>query len=282
VSPDALHVSYICSPMRYAWDQQFAYLQGAGTLGGGLMRLLLHRLRLWDHRSAAGVDSFVADSAFVARRILKAWRREAAVIYPPVDTEAYRPGERRADHYVTVSRLWTYKRVDLLVEAFRAMPERRLVVIGEGPELRSLRSRAGPNVEFLGHQPAEALQSYVQTARAFLFAAIEDFGIAPVEAMASGTPVIALRRGGAAETVLGLEADAPTGVFFEEQSAPAVVQAIREFEQNEARITPQACRARAEQFSAARFRAEFTGFVEKRYAEWREYRAALTRRPAPR
>jgi len=272
VSPDALHLSYVCSPMRYAWDQQFAYLDGTGRPQGVLLRWLLHRLRMWDHRSAAGVDSFVADSGFVARRILKAYRREAAVIYPPVDVDFYTPGGIREDTYVTVSRLWPYKRADLLIDAFAAMPKRRLVVIGEGPELRRLRARAGANVELLGYQPAAAVLGHLQRARAFLFAAIEDFGIAPVEAMACGTPVIALRKGGAAETVLGLESEAPTGVFFEEQSAAAVAAAVQRFEDERARITEAACRQRAEQFSAQRFRAEVSAFVAARYAEWVKFR----------
>ena len=268
-SPDALHVSYLCSPMRYAWDMQFEYLRTEGMergLKGARLRWLLHRLRIWDHRSAAGVDCFLADSKFDARRILKAYRRDAEVIYPPVDIDRYRPGGNRGDYYQTVSRLWAYKRVDLLVEAFASMPDRRLVVIGEGPELKRLKALAPANVELLGHQPAASLLEHMQRARAFLFAAVEDFGIAPVEAMACGTPVIALRRGGAAETVKGLDSDAPTGVFFEEQSAAAVVAAIRVFEDNRQRITEEACRKQAEGFSAPRFRAEFTAFVEKSYA----------------
>ena len=275
VSPDALHISYLCSPMRYAWDMQFTYLRSGGFergIKGALLRWLLHRLRIWDHRSAAGVDCFLADSHFVARRILKAYRRHAEVIYPPVDTDRYRQGGNRGDYYLTVSRLWAYKRVDLLVEAFASLPDRRLVVIGEGPELKRLRALAPANVELLGHQPAAALLEHMQRARAFLFAAVEDFGIAPVEAMACGTPVIALRRGGAAETVKGLDADAPTGVFFEEQSAAAVVAAIQTFEGNRQRITEAACRRQAERFSAPRFRIELTGFVEKSYARWLDYR----------
>ena len=272
VSPDALHLSYVCSPMRYAWDLQFEYLNeervGRGVRGV-LLRWLLHRLRLWDHRSAAGVDGFAAISHFIARRILKAYRRDADVIYPPVDTEFFTPGGEREDYYVVVSRLHRYKRVDLLVDAFRRMPERRLVVIGEGPELASLKARATPNVQFAGRLPADRMREQLQRARAFLFAAVEDFGIAPVEAMACGTPVIALRKGGVAETVLGLDAQAPTGVFFDEQSPAAIVAAVEEFERNRLRITAVSCRRRAEQFSAARFRTEFLDFVEKRYAQWR-------------
>jgi glycosyltransferase involved in cell wall biosynthesis len=270
-SPDALHVCYVHSPMRYAWDQQYSYLGdrwGRGVQGIAL-RWLLHRLRMWDHRSAAGVDRFIANSRFVARRIAKAYRREADVIYPPVDTEFFRPGPAREDYYVTLSRLMAYKRVDLLVQAFRELAGRRLVVIGDGPEYARLKAAAPPNVELVGRLPAEAVRARLQRARAFLFASVEDFGIAPVEALACGTPVIALRRGGAAETVTGLDGAAPTGVFFEEQSAAAVAAAVRTFEASAPRITSQACRARAEGFSPERFRSEFAAFVAEAYAAWR-------------
>lgn len=273
VSPDALHLSYVHSPMRYAWDQQFEYLRSERAergFKGLLLRWLLHRLRVWDHRSASGVDHFIANSRFVARRILKAYRRHSEVIYPPVDIDLFRPGSQRGDDYVTVSRLMYYKRVDLLVQAFRSLPDRRLVVIGDGPEFARLKSEAPANVEMLGHLPQADVRERVSRARAFLFASVEDFGIAPVEAMACGTPVIALRKGGAAETVSGLDSADPTGAFFEEQSADAVAGAVRSFEDNMQRISAGACRARAERFSAARFRAEFSGFVAREYAGWRQ------------
>ena len=277
VAPDALHLSYVHSPMRYAWDQQFEYLraENAGRgLKGMLLRWLLHRLRIWDHRSAAGVDRFVANSAFVARRIAKAYRREARVIYPPVDTEFHVPGGTREDYYLTVARLVGYKRVDLLVQAFRELPDRRLVVVGDGPEYARLKAMAGANVQFLGYLPRELLREHLQRARAYLFAAVEDFGISPVEALACGTPVIALRRGGVAETVRGLDSEEPTGVFFDEQTAGAVAAAVRSFEGNEHRITAAACRRRSERFSAPRFRAEFSAFAVQAYAEWRSYCSA--------
>ena len=279
VAPDALHLSYVHSPMRYAWDQQFEYLRAEHAergLKGALLRCLLHRLRIWDHRSAAGVDHFAANSAFIARRIVKSYRRESEVIHPPVDTEFYVPGggpaQAREDYYIAVSRLIGYKRVDLLVQAFRDLPERRLVIVGDGPDHARLKAAAGNNVEFAGRLPRAQLRERLQRARAFLFAAVEDFGIAPVEAMACGTPVIALARGGAAETVVGLDATEPTGVLFAEQTAAAVAQAVRSFEEHERRIRAQACRARAERFSAARFRAEFTGFVTRKYAAWQPRR----------
>jgi glycosyltransferase involved in cell wall biosynthesis len=276
VSPDALHVSYVHSPMRYAWDLQFEYLRGERLergLRSILLRLILHRLRLWDHRSAAGVDRFVASSRFVARRILKAYRRDAEVIHPPVDTELFRPGAgERSDEYVTVSRLMAYKRMDVLVSAFAAMPQRRLVVIGDGPEYARLKAMAPANVELAGRLPLEAMRARLQRARAFLFVSVEDFGIAPVEALACGTPVIALRRGGAAETVLGLDADQPTGVFFDEQSADAVASAVETFEKNGRRITVEACRRQAERFSTSRFESELTAFVARAWSQWREFR----------
>jgi glycosyltransferase involved in cell wall biosynthesis len=275
VSPDALHLSYVHSPMRYAWDQQFEYLRAEHAENGPkslLLRWLLHRLRIWDHRSAAGVDHFAANSAFIARRIAKVYRRDAQVIHPPVDIDFHIPGGTREDYYIAVSRLVGYKRVDLLVQAFRELPERRLLVVGDGPEHARLKSLAGANVEFAGRLAPEQLRERLQRARAFLFAAVEDFGIAPVEAMACGTPVIAYGRGGAAETVVGLQAPAPTGVLFEEQSAAAVAAAVRTFEAHAQRITPQACRARAERFSAPRFRAEFMDFVTGKLAEWQQRR----------
>jgi glycosyltransferase involved in cell wall biosynthesis len=266
VSPDALHISYVHSPMRYAWDLQFEYLRGEGLergLRGLVLRLVLHRLRMWDVRAAAGVDHFIANSAFIARRILKAYRREADVIHPPVDMDFFTPGGARGEEYVAVSRLFGYKRVDLLLEAFGRMPGRRLVIVGDGPQRERLRAAAPPNVEFSAGLPPEALRDLLRRARAFVFPAIEDFGIAPVEALACGTPVIALRRGGAAETV-----DDSTGVFFEQQTPEALIAAIERFEANPP-ISAAACRHAAERFSAARFRQEFEEYVRSRYAQWR-------------
>jgi len=271
VSPDALHVCYLHSPMRYAYDLKFTYLDGTRGLAASVLRWLLHRLRRWDHASSAGVDHFVAASRFVARRLQKAYRRDAsAVIHPPVDTERFRPGTApREDYYVTVGRLETFKRVDVLLEAFAALPDRRLVVVGDGPEWRRLRASCPANVELVGRETPDQVRDRLQRARAFVFASVDDFGIAPVEALACGTPVIAFRKGGAAETVAGLEASRPTGVFFEEQSAPAVLQAIRSFESQSSRISADACREAALAFSAERFRAQLGEFAARAYAEWR-------------
>jgi glycosyltransferase involved in cell wall biosynthesis len=265
VGPDALHVCYCHSPLRYAYELQGQYLAQSG-LGwgprGAAARWMLHRLRQWDARSANGVDHFVANSAFIARRIRKAYRREAAVIHPPVDVARFTPGDApRGDYYVTASRAVPYKRVDLLVEAFRALPDRELVVVGDGPQMPMLRRLAGPNVRLVGHQSHDELLRWLRGARAFLFAAVEDFGIVPIEAQACGVPVIALGAGALRETVPGLGAEAPCGVLFDEQTVEGVRDGIRTFEAHGDRITPEACRANALRFAPERFRDELGAFV---------------------
>jgi glycosyltransferase involved in cell wall biosynthesis len=263
--PDQLHICMCYSPMRYAWDLQHQYLRETGLdrgLKGMLTRWLLHRMRLWDARTADGVDRFIAISNFIARRIWKSYRRESTVIYPPVDVERFTPDGTREDFYVTASRMVPYKRIDLIVEAFAAMPGRRLIVIGDGPESRRIRGRAGPNVTFLGHQPFEVLRDHLRRARAFVFAAEEDFGIAPLEAQASGTPVIAYGKGGVLETLQGLDSARPTCVYFFEQATAAVIRAVEEFERESGRISPAACRENALRFAPGRFRRELADVVE--------------------
>lgn len=271
---DQLHISYVYSPMRYAWDLYHDYMVDYGLSRGPVSwaaRLTFHKLRQWDVGTHHGVDRFVAISDFVARRIWKTYRRRAAVIYPPVDVSRFVMSEAKEDFYLVVSRLVSYKKVDLIIEAFAAMPGRRLVVIGDGPEYSRLQARATANVTMLGHQPDTVVAHYMQTARAFLFAAVEDFGIAPVEAQACGTPVIALGRGGALETVRGLDGcDSPTGIFFQTQSTLALQAAIERFEHCAESITAQACRCNAEGFSVERFRREFSEFVEKTLTAWRQ------------
>lgn len=197
--PDQLHLCICYSPIRYAWDLQHQYLEESGlTRGvkGAAARLLLHYVRLWDARTANGVDDFIAISGFIARRIQKVYRRDATVIYPPVDTDGFALRPDKEDFYLTASRLVPYKKIDLIVEAFSALPDRRLVVIGDGPEMAKVRAKAGPNVQLLGYQPFSVLKDHLQRARAFVFAAEEDFGIVPLEAQACGTPVIAYGKGG--------------------------------------------------------------------------------------
>ncbi len=223
--PEQLHISYVHTPMRYAWDAQHEYLSGRGLdrgLKSWAARWLLHKMRLWDARTANGVDSFVANSHFVRRRIEKVYGRQAQVIHPPVDVAAFQPASRRDDYYLTVSRLVGYKRVDVLVQAFAQLSNRRLMVVGDGPELARLRDMAGPNVRFAGHLEAGRLRECMRRARAFLFAGREDFGIVLVEAQAAGVPVIALARGGAIDSIRGLDSAQPTGVLFEEQTVASV------------------------------------------------------------
>lgn len=273
--PDQLHISYIHSPMRYAWDLQHLYLRESGLdkgIKGWLAKLLLHKMRLWDIRTANGVDCFIANSRFIARRIWKVYRREARVIYPPVEITNFSFCENKEDFYLAASRMVPYKKIDLIAEAFAAMPERRLVIIGDGPEMQKVRAKAGPNVTVLGYQPDDVLRDYMQRAKAFVFAAEEDFGITPLEAQACGTPVIAFGKGGAQETIRGLDDEHPTGVFFAEQSIQAIKAAVISFEQEAARILPATCRNNACRFSSERFSAEFMVCVKD---EWNRFQQSL-------
>ena len=266
--PTTLHVSYVHTAMRYAWDLQHEYLEGA-NLARGLRSLaarwMLHKLRIWDVRSSYGVDAMVANSRFIARRIRKTYGRKARVIYPPVDVENFVPGGAKEDYYVTASRLVPYKRIDVLIDAFARLPERRLVVIGEGPQAGALKARAGSNVTFLGLQDQDSLVRHMQRAKAFLFAAQEDFGIVLVEAQACGTPVIALGKGGALETVRGPEHAQPTGLFFESPTPACVAEAVHRFESSARLFTPAACRANAERFDSSVFDRRLLALVERRW-----------------
>ncbi len=264
--PDQVHVSYVHSPIRYAWDLQHQYLQQSNLTHGVrsfMARLVLHYIRNWDSRTSNSVDHFVANSQFIARRIKKVYQREARVIFPPVDVQSFHVGEDKEDFYLTASRMVPYKKIDLIVEAFSRMPGKRLVVIGDGPEMKAIRAKAGPNVEILGYQPFAVLHDHMRRAKAFVFAAEEDFGIAPVEAQACGTPVIAFGKGGALETVRELGEPHPTGIFFREQTVPAVVAAVRDFEHNARHFSALDCRRNAERFSIATFRERFMAFVEQ-------------------
>ncbi|AFJ89036.1 glycosyltransferase [Burkholderia vietnamiensis] len=264
--PDQLHISYVHSPIRYAWDLQHQYLEQSNLTHGPkslLARMILHYIRNWDTRTANAVDGFIANSAFIARRIRKVYHRDAAVIFPPVDVDGFSLNDVKDDFYLTASRMVPYKKIDLIVEAFSRTPERKLVVIGDGPEMQKIRAKAGPNVEIMGYQPFAVLHDRMRRAKAFVFAAEEDFGISVVEAQACGTPVIAYGKGGALETVLEPTSHAhPTGLFFDEQTPHAIVAAVDEFERAPQRFAPRACRANAERFSADTFRQRFLDYVE--------------------
>jgi glycosyltransferase involved in cell wall biosynthesis len=264
--PDQTHICYCHTPARYLWEQRDDYVAKRG-LRAATMRRLLDQLREWDRQTAARVDYFIANSAHIAGRIARCYGREATVIYPPVDCARFAPaddppGGAREPYYLAVSRLVPYKRVDLLVAAFRALPNRRLVVVGDGPEARALARAAPPNVEFRGRVAAADVPSLMRQARAVVHAAEEDFGIALVEAQAAGTPVIAFAGGGAAEIVRGLDTESPTGILFATQSAAAIVAAIEAFESRPGGIAPAACRSNAARFAPEHFRSAISAFVE--------------------
>ncbi|NPT43346.1 glycosyltransferase [Paraburkholderia sp. 1N] len=282
VGPDQTHVSYVHSPMRYAWDLQHQYLREANLTRGPkswAARALLHYLRGWDSHSANSVDRLIANSQFVARRVMKTYRRDAAVIPPPVDVHEFELCTDKEDFYLTASRMVPYKRIDLIVETFTATPHRKLIVIGDGPEMAAIRAKAGPNVTILGYQPFKVLKDHLQRARAFVFAAEEDFGIVALEAQACGTPVIAFGKGGALETVVPIGEARPTGVYFARQTVVSMLDAIDRFERQSEQITPAACRANAERFSAAVFRRAFMAEVTRTIAAsgWRLRVAAAER-----
>lgn len=271
--PDQLHISYVHSPIRYAWDMQHQYLHESGLdrgLKGWLAKWLLHKMRIWDVRTAHGVDHFIANSFFIARRIKKVYGRDADVIYPPVDIDAFDLCGEKEPFYFTASRMVPYKKMDLIVEAFSEMPDKRLVVIGDGPDFTKIKAKAGGNIELLGYQPFTVLKDYMQRAQAFVFAAEEDFGITPVEAQACGTPVIAFGKGGVLETVQGLGSDQPTGVFFPEQSVMALRQAVAEFESQRGVFSPSICRANAARFGKERFKHELAEYIDHR---WKQFKA---------
>jgi glycosyltransferase involved in cell wall biosynthesis len=260
VPEGAVHICYCHSPPRYLWDMSDIYLKntaGLGAIGGAVFRSVIPRARSFDRAAAGRVTHFIANSAFVQKRIRDFYGRDAEVIHPPVDVDAFDAGRARADFYLLVSELVPYKRVDLAVEAFRKTG-RRLVVIGDGSEMAALRASAPANVEFLGRQPFPVLREHFETCRAFLYPQIEDFGITAVEAQAAGSPVIAYRAGGALETVI----EGETGIFFGEQSAASLAEAVMACEGGT--FDSGRCRANAERFRAASFRDNIAAFLAER------------------
>jgi len=264
--PGQVHISYVHTPIRYAWDLQHQYLRESGLTSGfksWIARACLHYLRIWDARTAHGVDAFLANSKYIARRIHKVYGREATVVYPPVDTERFALREEKEEFYLAASRMVPYKRMPLIVEAFAAMSETQLVVIGDGPELECIKALASNarNIRILGYQPTEVLVDYMGRARALVFAAEEDFGITPVEAQACGTPVIAYGAGGVLESVIFSEDPGKrTGVFFYDQTPEAVRDAVREFE-TIGDFRAKVCSANAERFSIGNFEKHFVAAV---------------------
>jgi glycosyltransferase involved in cell wall biosynthesis len=267
--PGQVHVSYVHSPMRYAWDLHHQYLREA-RLDRGLMGLIaqrtLHKVRIWDFAAAQRPDAIATNSHFVQQRLWRTHRRRSEVIYPPVRIDGLSAPKHDGGYYISIGRLVPYKRIDLLARAFAEMPGRRLKIVGEGPEQRRIAALGGPNVEVLGYQPQSVVRELLAGARAYIFAGIEDFGITAVEAQASGTPVIAYHDGGLIETVRGMETAQPTGHFFHEQSPSAIIDAVDVFESNRTRFRPEACIANAERFNENRFHAEFARLVDETLA----------------
>jgi len=238
---------------------------------GMIARMVLHYVRMWDVTTANRVDHYIAISHYIARRIRKVYGREATVIYPPVDIAAFVPSTKKEGFYLTASRMVPYKKVKLIVESFSRMPDKKLIVIGDGPDYTKIQAVAGKNIELLGYQPSSVLKEYMQKASAFVYAAEEDFGIVTVEAQACGTPVIAFGRGGSLETVVPLSqsgvrnhesGEQPTGLFFYEQTSDALQEAVRRFEKQQDAFQEQNLRKNAERFGTERFKQEFKEFVD--------------------
>ncbi|MEQ9621305.1 glycosyltransferase [Coleofasciculus chthonoplastes] len=269
--PQQLHICYCHTPMRYAWDLTFDYLNSSAMgrgLPGSITRYLLHRLRQWDVISANRVDYFIANSRHTARRIWRCYRREAQVIYPPVHTERFSFQAQKSDFYLTVSRLVSYKQVTLIVEAFNQLGY-PLVVIGDGPQLQALRHLAKPNVQVLGFCSDRVVEEYMAQAKAFVYAACEDFGIALVEAQACGTPVIAYGAGGALETVQDIRKhpDKGTGLFFLDQSPQALMEAVEAFEARSTAFSPEQIQLNAAQFAPTVFSDRYLTFLDGCYGD---------------
>lgn len=278
--PEQVHVSYVHSPMRYAWDLQHEYLREGGLERGiksWIARRMLHSARIWDFCAAQRPDVMAANSGFVATRLRRLHRRDSTRIYPPVAVEEFAPPipiEEREPFYLSVGRLVPYKRTELVMRAFARM-DRKLKVVGTGPELARLRAMCPPNVELLGRIPTAEVHRLMATAQAYVFAGVEDFGITAVEAQAAGTPVIAYGRGGLAETVREFGMPAPTGLFFHQQTEDAIIEAVRTFERADIRaiLTPENCVANAALFAAKRFRTQFADLVDAAIVEANRLRA---------
>lgn len=273
VRTDQLHVCYCHTPMRYAWDLTHRYLKENALERGMksfIARFILHYMRIWDALTANRVDFFIANSSYTARRIWRTYRREATVIYPPVDVERFRVNDKKDDFFLFISRMVPYKKADLVVATFSklGLP---LVVAGDGPQLEECRKLAAKNIDFLGYQEDAAVVDLMARARALVFAAEEDFGIVPVEAQACGTPVIAYGKGGVQETVIpadGTNWDTATGVFFDVQEEDALAGAVNKFLSWEGKFRPAMLRKNAERFSRERFKKEIEEFVT---AKWHEF-----------
>ena len=254
---DAIHICYCHTPMRYAWEFYYEYTRGMNAIKKKIIARFMHKIRIWDRLAADRVDYFIANSHYIGGRIKKYYRRESQVIFPPVNTHLYQFVPNKKIFYLIVSRLVTYKRVDLAIEAFNklGLP---LVIIGGGPEEKKLKAMAKENITFLGRLSDEEIAKYYAESKAFIFPGEEDFGITPVEAQASGTPVIAYGRGGALDTVL----DGKSGILFMEQTVESLIQAVQSFEKNGVSWDAKQIKANSEQFSVQNFRYKLKSYIE--------------------
>jgi glycosyltransferase involved in cell wall biosynthesis len=261
--PLQTHICYCHSPARYAWDLQHEYLREV-KLGSGIKsciaRYFLHKFRIWDNRTSNGVDLFISNSNFIKARIKKCYGRVAETLYPPVDTSRFVLSQHKQDYYLAASRLVPYKRIDLIVSSFQQLQDKRLLVVGDGPEMKKIAALASgyPNISVLGYQDDKSLLSFMSNAKAFIFAAEEDFGIMTVEAQATGTPVLAYGKGGSLETVV----DGVTGLFFTEQSTESIIDCINRFEQLPVALDIDAIRRHSETFSTVSFREKLKSRIE--------------------
>ena len=274
-NPHQLHICYCHTPMRYAWDLTFDYLKGdrmGRGIRGAIARYILHRLRTWDVISANRVDYFIANSYHTARRIWRCYRRSAKVIYPPVQVDKFKFQSEKEDFYLTISRLVSYKQICLIVKAFNQL-KKPLVIIGEGSQLEEIRRLAAPHIKVLGWQPHDVVEQYITKAKAFVYAACEDFGIALVEAQACGTPAIAYGKGGALETVKDIRQHPQdgTGILFEAQQPSALIEAVTTFERYQTKIDPENCRLQASKFSPTVFKQSYLKYIDDCYQEWKDH-----------
>ena len=267
---DQLHICYCHSPIRYCWDMYNEYLEESHLDKGfrsWLVRLMLHPIRQFDAIAGSRVDYYISNSDYVGQRIRKTYRRKATTIHPNIDISNFELCNDKQDYYLASSRLVAYKKIDTIIEAFNKMPDKKLVVIGGGPNLEAYRKLAKDNVTVMGYQPFNVLKEKMQHAKAFVFAADEDFGMIPIEAQSCGTPVIAYGHGGSLETVNG----GKTGLFFNEQTPEAIVEAVNKFESMGSQpFAPADCRQWAEGFSEERFKREIKEFVEEKYEEFKK------------
>jgi glycosyltransferase involved in cell wall biosynthesis len=259
-TPRPIHVCYCLTPTRFLWlYEQYREREQIGSVANAVLQPVLALLRRWDYAAAQRVDHFIAISRTVQERIQRIYGRESVVIHPPVDTSYFTPDPQAklGDYYLIVSRLIPYKRIDLAVEAFKQLPHEKLVIVGEGRDLHALQAAAGPNVTFLGHQSRERIRELLRGCKAFLFPGLEDFGIAPVEAMSVGRPVIAFAGGGALDTVV----PGVTGELFAEQTAQSLAATLAAFDPTQ--YDPAACQAQAARFSSAAFRTKLTAYLDQ-------------------